>query len=236
MAADWRRAHLVERLPQTATARSLTFTVPGWPGHLAGQHVDVRLTGDDGYQAARSYSLASPAEGERIELGVQAVADGEVSPYLADGLPVGADVEVRGPLGFWFVWRPEQTGPVLLVGGGSGVVPLTAMIRAHREARSPSDFQLVYSVRTPEDFWYGDLLTEGADHLDVDVLYTRRAAPGSSRAPGRISADDLRGHVSRLEGAGTVFVCGPTAFVEAVSDHLLDLGRDPGSIRTERFG
>ncbi|MEU2260038.1 FAD-binding oxidoreductase [Streptomyces sp. NPDC019645] len=236
MAAEWRRAHLVERLPQTATARSLTFTVPGWPGHLPGQHVDVRLTADDGYQAARSYSLAAPPDGERVELGVQAVADGEVSPYLADGLPLGADVEVRGPLGYWFVWRPGQTGPVLLVGGGSGVVPLTAMIRAHHEEKSASEFHLVYSVRTPEDFWYRDLLTGGSDHLDVDVLYTRKAAPGSTRAPGRVSADDLRGHVSRLEGAGAVFVCGPTAFVETVSDQLVDLGRDPATIRTERFG
>ncbi|MDI9884405.1 FAD-binding oxidoreductase [Streptomyces sp. HNM0645] len=236
MAAAWRRAHLVERLPQTPTARSLAFSVPGWPGHLAGQHVDVRLTADDGYQAARSYSLAAPADGERIELGVQAVADGEVSPYLADGLPLGADVEVRGPLGCWFVWRPGQTGPVLLVGGGSGVVPLTAMIRAHHGAKSPVGFQLVYSVRTPEDFWYRDLLTVGTDRLDVDVLYTRRAPPDTARAPGRVSAGDLRGHVSRLAGAGTVFVCGPTAFVETVGDHLVDLGRDPATIRTERFG
>ena len=143
MPVAWHRARLDERRPQTATARSLTFTVPGWPGHLPGQHVDVRLTADDGYQAVRSYSVAAPAYGERIELGVQTVAGGEVSPYLADDLPVGAEVEMRGPLGNWFVWKPEQTEPALLVAGGSGVVPLAAMIRAHRAAGSIAAFQLL---------------------------------------------------------------------------------------------
>ena len=126
----WRPAALVERRPETSTAHTLVLRCPGWPGHLAGQHVDVRLTAEDGYQASRSYSLAAPADGDRIEITVQRLADGEVSPFLADELADGDEVEVRGPFGGWFVWRPEDTGPVLLVAGGSGVVPLMAMIRA----------------------------------------------------------------------------------------------------------
>ncbi|MFF4503441.1 ferredoxin reductase [Streptomyces sp. NPDC001401] len=236
-AVAWRRARLDERRPQTATARSLLFTVPGWPGHLPGQHVDVRLTADDGYQAVRSYSLAAPADGDRIELGVQTVPDGEVSPYLADELPPGAEVEVRGPLGNWFVWRPEQTEPTLLVAGGSGVVPLAAMIRAHRAARSTSPLHLLYSVRTPADIWYGDELTDHrAPHVDVRLLYTRQAPPGSPRAAGRLTSDDLEKPTARLEPTSPVYVCGPTGFVETAGNLLVDLGRDPATIRTERFG
>jgi ferredoxin-NADP reductase len=236
MAITWRAARLDRRGPQTATARSLVFSAPGWPGHLPGQHVDVRLTADDGYQAVRSYSLAAPADGDRIELGVQSVPDGEVSPYLTDELPQGAEVEVRGPLGNWFVWRPERTEPALLVAGGSGVVPLAAMIRAHREARSEAPFHLLYSVRTPDDVWYRDDLAERDPHLDVRLLYTRQAPPGSTRAPGRLTQADLDKPAARLEPTSPVYVCGPTAFVETVADLLVDLGRDPTTIRTERFG
>ncbi|MER5913973.1 FAD-binding oxidoreductase [Streptomyces sp. NPDC001982] len=236
MSLTWRPARLLERRAQTATARTLVFSVPGWPGHLAGQHVDVRLTADDGYQAVRSYSLAAPTDGERVELGVQAVPDGEVSPYLADALPVGADVEVRGPLGNWFVWRPAQTEPALLVAGGSGVVPLAAMIGAHRRARSRSPLHLLYSVRGPEDVWYRDLLTDEDPVLDVSILYTRKTPPGTDRLPGRVAATDLAGPASALRPASPVYVCGPTAFVEVVGDLLTGLGRDPATIRTERFG
>ncbi|MFC8519754.1 ferredoxin reductase [Streptomyces sp. NPDC057257] len=236
MALAWRAARLDERRPQTATARSLLFTVPGWPGHLPGQHVDVRLTADDGYQAVRSYSLAAPADGDRIELGVQSVPGGEVSPYLAEELPPGAEVEVRGPLGNWFVRRPEQTEPALLIAGGSGVVPLAAMIRAHRRAGAPSLLQLLYSVRTPADVWYADELTDHDPRLDVRLLYTRQAPPGTARAPARLTLSDLEKPAARLESTGTVYVCGPTGFVETVGDLLLDLGRDPTTIRTERFG
>ncbi|MHC3467929.1 ferredoxin reductase [Streptomyces sp. 7R007] len=235
-ALAWRPARLVERRPLTATARALVLTVPGWPGHLAGQHVDVRLTADDGYQAVRSYSLAAPADGDRIELGVQAVADGEVSPYLADGLPQGAEVEVRGPLGNWFVWRPERPEPVLLVAGGSGVVPLMAMVRAHRETRSVAPFHLLYSVRTPDEVWYGDELTDRGPSLDVHLLFTRQAPPGSPRAVGRLAQEDLEKRAGRLDPASPVYVCGPTAFVETAADLLTGLGRDPATIRTERFG
>ncbi|WP_406164973.1 ferredoxin reductase [Streptomyces sp. NBC_00996] len=236
MTLVWRRARLVERHPQTPTAHSLVFTVPGWSGHLPGQHVDVRLTADDGYQAVRSYSLAAPADGDRIELGVQAVSDGEVSPYLADQLPPGAEVEVRGPLGNWFVWHSEQTEPVLLVAGGSGVVPLAAMIRAHRKAESRSPFHLLYSVRTPDDIWYQDQLADGDPSLDVRIVYTRQAPPGSTRTPGRLTPDDLDASAARLQPNSPVYVCGPTGFVETAGDLLVDLGRDPATIRTERFG
>ncbi|GGJ27211.1 oxidoreductase [Streptomyces brasiliensis] len=210
--------------------------MPGWAGHLPGQHVDVRLTADDGYQAVRSYSLAAPTNGERIELGVQSVPDGEVSLYLADALPVGADVEVRGPLGNWFVWRPAQTEPALLVAGGSGVVPLAAMIGAHRRVRSRSPLHLLYSVRAPEDVWYRSLLTDDDPSLDVSIIHTRKAPPGSDRLPGRITAADLAGPAARLKPTSPVYVCGPTAFVEVVGDLLTGMGLDPATIRTERFG
>ncbi|MGW8742214.1 ferredoxin reductase [Streptomyces sp. NPDC055794] len=233
MAAHWFGARLVERRAQTATGRTLVFEVPGWPGHLPGQHVDVRLTADDGYQAVRSYSLAAPTDGERVELGVQAVRDGEVSPYLADVLPTGARVELRGPLGQWFVWRTGQSGPVLLVAGGSGVVPVTAMIRAHRAAGSDSAFSLLYSVRDPDEIWYREELAAPDDHLDLRVLYTRRVPRGEVRPPGRVTAADLG---TAPTGPGTVYVCGPTGFVESVADLLVGLGRPAADIRTERFG
>ncbi|SEN93704.1 ferredoxin reductase [Actinacidiphila rubida] len=236
MRLSWRTARLVERRAQTATARTLVLTVPDWPGHLAGQHVDVRLTADDGYQAVRSYSLAAPPDADRIELGVQTVESGEVSPYLADELPVGADVEVRGPLGNWFVWRPEETRPALLVAGGSGVVPLAAMIRAHGRAGTAGPLTLLYSARTPDDVWYRDDLDGGGERLDVRYVYTRRAPLGSVRPPGRVARADLDQAVARLVKDSPVFVCGPTAFVETVSDALVDLGCSPDAIRTERFG
>ncbi|MEO3755476.1 ferredoxin reductase [Streptomyces sp. B6B3] len=233
----WRRARLVERLPQTPTACSLVLAVPGWPGHLAGQHVDVRLTAADGYQAVRSYSLAAPADADRVELGVQAVPDGEVSSYLADDLPLDADVEVRGPLGNWFVWRAEeQTGPMLLVAGGSGIVPLAAMIRARRQAPPHGPWHLLYSVRTPDDVWYRDQLDGRDPGLTVQLLYTRRAPAGGPRPPGRVTAADLDAPTAGLPPGSPVYVCGPTGFVESVSDLLLDLARDPATIRTERFG
>ncbi|MET8786221.1 FAD-binding oxidoreductase [Streptomyces sp. NPDC004589] len=236
MAVSWRRARLVERRSQTPSARSLAFAAPGWPGHLPGQHVDVRLTADDGYRAVRSYSLAAPADGESIELGVQTVPGGEVSPYLADDLPLGADVEVRGPLGNWFVWRTEQPEPVLLVAGGSGVVPLAAMIRAHHRTQSRSTFHLLYSVRTPDDVWYRDHLADGDPRHDVRIVYTRQGPLTGTRTPGRVGRSDLDGPASRLQPASPVYVCGPTGFVEAVGDLLTDMGRDPATIRTERFG
>jgi len=224
--------------PETPTARTLVLEVPGWSGHLAGQHVDVRLTAEDGYVAERPYSLASPADGDRIELTVQVVRDGEVSPFLGDGLAPGDPLEVRGPLGGWFVWRPEDPSPALLVAGGAGVVPLMAMIRTRRVLGSRVPFRLVYSVRTPADVYYADeLLTPrpGDAGLEVTVVYTRGAPPGGP-PPRRVRRADLAAHDWLREGAPLCFVCGPTGFVEAMADALVALGHDPDRIRTERFG
>jgi ferredoxin-NADP reductase len=234
----WRPAVLVERRTETPSARTLVLEVDEWAGHLAGQHVDVRLTAEDGYQAARSYSLAAPNDGTRIEITVQRTAGGEVSPFLADDLAVGDRVEVRGPLGGWFVWRPTDPAPVLLVAGGSGVVPLMAMIRA-RAGASRAPFRLVCSVRTPEDRIYaGELRRRAAEDggLDVAYVYTRRAPPDSPRPPGRIGADDLVAHGWPPDFEPTCYVCGPTPLVEAVAGRLVAAGHDPDRIRTERFG
>lgn len=151
---SWRVARLVGYRDETATVRTLVLDVTGWPGHSAGQHVDLRLTAADGYSTQRSYSLAAPADGDRLELTVQRVPDGEVSPYLTEVYSVGDPVEVRGPLGGWFVWRPTETEPVLLIAGGSGIVPLMAMVRARRTARSRTPFRLIYSVRSPAEGYF----------------------------------------------------------------------------------
>ncbi|MFE8015828.1 ferredoxin reductase [Streptomyces antibioticus] len=231
----WRRARLTERTAQTATGRTLTFEVPRWPGHLPGQHVDVRLTAADGYQAVRSYSLAAPADTDRIELGVQAVDGGEVSPYLADDLPVDADVEVKGPLGGWFVWTPQEPGPLLLIAGGSGIVPLMAMLRARLASTSTEPCTLLYSVRGPDEVWYAAELDSAHDqHLRILRLYTRLAPDHSERPAGRITKADVV-DLPSAEGA-RCYVCGPTGFVEHVSALLLAAGHAPDQIRTERFG
>ena len=235
----WRRATLVERRAETVTAHTLVLEVDGWTGHLGGQHVDVRLTADDGYQATRSYSLAAPAVGPRLELTVQRVQDGEVSTYLTEVAAVGDEVEVRGPLGGWFVWRPEEKAPVMLVAGGSGLVPLMAMVRARAEAGSRAPFRLVASVRTPEDRLYADELRRRRSDdggLDVTWLYTRRAPDGERRAPGRVTAADLAAHGWPPDFEPLVFVCGPTAYVETASTLLVEAGHDASRVRTERFG
>ena len=240
----WRRAVLVERRTETPSACTLVLEVAGWPGHLAGQHLDVRLTAPDGYQAARSYSLAAPPDGEQIEITVQGVPDGEVSSYLVGDARPGDSVEVRGPVGGWFVWKPEQNGPVLLVAGGSGVVPLMAMIRTRamqtNSARiSGAPFRLIYSVRGPEDRIYDDELRRRAledRELEVTFVYTRAAPEGEPRPVGRISLDDLVSYGWPAEQEPACYVCGPTGFVETVSDLLIFLGHDPTRIRTERFG
>ncbi|WP_030760711.1 FAD-binding oxidoreductase [Streptomyces griseus] len=231
----WRRARLTSREGQTTTGRTLRFDVPGWPGHRPGQHLDVRLTADDGYQAVRSYSLAAPASGETVELGVQTAPDGEVSPYLNEVLPLGAEVEVKGPLGGWFVWTPEDRGPLLLVAGGCGVVPLVAMLRARRAAGVPGDpCSLVCSVRAPDELWYAKELADPAGTEDVRVLYTRQAPPGEERPAHRLAPDDLEGLPASPETR--CYVCGPTGFVEHAAALLQSRGHPPGSIRTERFG
>ncbi len=224
---------------ETATARTIVLEVPGWPGHLAGQHVDVRLTAPDGYSTQRSYSVASASADDRVELTVQQLADGEVSPYLAQVLAVGDPLELRGPIGGWFVWDPAATAPVLLVAGGSGVVPLMAMIRSRAAVGSRVPFRLVYSVRSPDTMLYRDELAKrqrGGDGLEVTCLYTRAAPAGWPVPPGRITAGVLASPGWSPERNPAVFVCGPTGFVETAADLLVSAGHDPRSIKTERFG
>lgn len=234
----WRVAELAEATDITGSARSLVFDVPGWPGHLPGQHVDVRLTAEDGYSVQRSYSISSAPDGERFELSVQRVADGEVSPYLCDVLEPGQQVELRGPVGGWFVWRAADQAPVTLVAGGSGIAPLMAMIRTRAAEGSRVPFRLIYSVRTPEDVYYADELRRRAredNGLDVHLVHTREAPEGAP-PPGRLGLATLNTHAWPADFAPTVFVCGPTGFVETVSDILVALGHDPRRVRTERFG
>ncbi|MFV2018647.1 ferredoxin reductase [Micromonospora sp. LOL_023] len=236
---SWRVARLAGVRDETPTARTLILDVADWPGHLPGQHVDVRLTAPDGYQAQRSYSIANAPDGDRVELTVQRVPDGEVSGYLAGPYAVGDPVEIRGPVGGWFVWRPETTDPVLLVAGGSGIVPLIAMIRTRRAAASRVPFRLIYSVRTPADVYYADELRSRARDdagLDVSYVYTRQAPESWPGQVGRIGVSRVNtdGWPAMLEPA--CFVCGPTGFVETVADILIALGHDPRRVRTERFG
>jgi ferredoxin-NADP reductase len=235
----WRVATLVEARDESTTARTLVLDVPGWPGHLAGQHVDVRLTADDGYSTQRSYSIASAPTDERVELTVQRVEDGEVSPYLDDILKVGDPVELRGPVGGWFVWRPTDTEPVVLIGGGSGLVPLMAMIRHRAAVRSRVPFRLIYSTRTPADALYTDELRRRIRDdrgLDVAYLYTREVPQTWPAPPKRIGLAAVASHGWPPDLQPTCFVCGPTGFVETVADILVAQGHDPRRVKTERFG
>jgi len=235
-AVGWLTGRLVRANPLTASARSITFAVPSWPGNDAGQHVDVRLTSPDGYQAVRSYSIASAGTGEEIELAIDRLPDGEVSPFLVNDLELGDTIEFRGPLGGWFVWRPEQTPPIQLIAGGSGVVPFVAMIRAHAIASSPVPMQLLYSLRTPNDAFFRDELSKPTATARTTWHYTRTVPPGWSRSAGRLTAEVLTSETLPPEQAPLTYVCGPTGFVETVSRALTNLGHAPHTIRTERFG
>lgn len=213
--------------------------VPGWPGHLPGQHVDVRLTAEDGYTAQRSYSIANAVDGDRVELTVQRIPDGEVSEYLVDVYSVGDPIEIRGPVGGWFVWRPTDTDPVLLLAGGSGIVPLMAMVRSRRAAGNRAPFRLIYSVRTPDDVYYAEELRQRQRDdrgLDVSYVYTRAVPPGWSAPPRRIDTPTLNTAGWPPDFMPNCYVCGPTGFVETVSNILVGLGHDPRRVRTERFG
>ena len=227
-------AEVAETVTETPRVRTLVLDAPGWTGHRAGQHVDVRLTAEDGYQAERSYSVAS-APGEPLALTVERLDDGEVSPYLVDEVVPGDKFELRGPIGGYFVWEPEgATEPLFLVAGGSGVVPLRAMLRLRRESGSTVPAKLLYSSRTIDDVIYRNEL----DHLGADVVQTltRAQPPGWAGYARRVDIDMLREVAYPPERDPRVFVCGPTTFVEAVADGLVALGHRPGRIRTERFG
>ena len=225
----WRVASLAELVDETPHARTLVLDVEGWEGHRAGQHVDVRLTAEDGYQAERSYSIASGPDDGKLELTVELIEDGEVSPYLVGELHYGDTFELRGPIGGWFAWDPTEGGPLLLVGGGSGVVPLRSMLRA-RPADVPA--RLIYSARTLEDVIYHDELEALGD--DVVLTLTREQRDGIRS--GRVDADLLREAGFAPAQEPRIFVCGPTPFVEAVASELVELGHPPERVKTERFG
>lgn len=233
----WVAATLVDAWMETADARTLVLDAPELGPTTAGQHVDVRLTAEDGYTAQRAYSLASGAGVRPISITVDRLADGEVSPYLVDGLEVGHRIEVRGPIGAWFVWRPDDPRPVQLIAGGSGLVPLMAMIRTHAASGSTAPFRLLTSARSPEtEFYRDELASLEGPLLTIDRHYSRRTPPESTRAPGRVTAADLaRAAFSPAQRPG-VFICGPTAFVETMADALLGLGHPADDVRAERFG
>ena len=228
---------MVDVVAETPRVKTIAFDVPEWPGHRAGQHVDVRLTAEDGYQAERSYSIASAPDGTRLELTVERLDDGEVSPYLTDELRSGDRIELRGPIGGYFVWEPPQGGPVLLVGGGSGVVPLMAMIRHRSAVGSKAEMRLLFSSRSWDDVIYREELERVVgDGLIVVYTLTRSQPPGWSGYARRADAEMLAEVGPGPDERPQVFVCGPTPFVEAVGEALVELGHEPQRIKTERFG
>jgi len=233
-------ATVAENRPETARVHRLVFDVPGWGGHLPGQHVDLRLTAEDGYSAERSYSLASPPEAPALHLLVERLDDGEVSPYLTDELRPGDVVELRGPIGGYFVWSSaadvDAAGsaaprPVQLIAGGAGVSPFLAMLEQHRSIGGPAPVRLLYSARTVDEVLGGDLL--GAQ---TTITLTRGAPDGWAGATGRVDRRMLEDRTFPPGDRPRVFVCGPTYFVEGVAGLLVDLGHDPATIRLERFG
>jgi ferredoxin-NADP reductase len=220
---------------ETPTVRTLVLDVDGWPGHRAGQHVDVRLTAEDGYQAERSYSIASAPDGDRLELTVELIEDGEVSPWLTEEARAGDQMELRGPVGGYFVWDSDPGGPAFLLGGGSGVVPLMAMVRQRAAAEDEVPTRLLYSARSWEDVIYREEL-ERLRGGGLDVVYTlTRSQPDVWTGYTRRVDAELLAEVAPPDFA-LAFVCGPTPFVEAVAASLVGLGHDPGRIKTERFG
>ena len=225
---------------ETPTVRSITFDVRAWTGHLAGQHVDIRLTAENGYQAQRSYSIASPAgDDTRIELTVERLSNGEVSPFLTQELVVGDSIELRGPIGGYFTWEPDHWAPLMLIAGGSGVVPLMSMLRTRYKAGNGVPARLLYSSRTVEDIIYRqelDRLVANHDGFSLIHTITRGAPAGWQGETRRVDRDMLAAHVFSAAAEPRIFVCGPTLFVETVADQLVALGHDESAIKTERFG
>jgi ferredoxin-NADP reductase len=235
----WAVGTVTEVLDETPTAKRIVLDVPGWPGNDAGSHLDIRLTAPDGYQASRSYSIASYGPTSRVVLAVDTIPTGEVSPFLTGELRAGDPLEVHGPLGAYFVWRPtgfgSTTGPVQLIGGGSGIVPLIAIAEAAAEAGRMADFRLLSSVRRPGDQFFDRELARLADAgLRIDRVYTREAPAGMP--VGRLTKESLAAAIPDPATIERTYVCGPTPFVEAVAGWLIELGHQPGTIRTERFG
>jgi ferredoxin-NADP reductase len=236
----WQIGKVVALRDETSTARTIALEVSDWPGHVAGQHIDVRLTAPDGYSAVRSYSIASaPNSDHHIEITVERLQNGEVSPYLTQQIAIGDELELRGPIGRWFVWHSDQTEPIQLIAGGSGIVPLMAMIRSRLASESNARFRLLYSVREPAAAFYKDelqtILNRG-DSVSLTYAFTRIAPKDWPRPPGRIDAALVSENVWPSRLAPTCYVCGPTSFVEHAAGLLIAADIDRERIRTERFG
>jgi len=234
----WQVATVSRVTQETARVRTIALDVPGWAGHRAGQHLDVRLTAEDGYRAERSYSIAS-APGEPVAITVERLDDGEVSPYLTDVLEAGDEIELRGPVGGYFVWDGDSSGgPLMLVAGGSGVVPLRSILRHRERSGAAVPARLLYSARSLADVIYHGELDDygGADGVMVTYTLTRERPPGWTGRVGRVDAALLADVVWPAERDPLAFVCGPTSFVETVASELVGLGYAPGRVKTERFG
>ncbi|GAA4877273.1 ferredoxin reductase [Actinomycetospora straminea] len=233
----WRLATVAAITQEAAGARRLSLSIDGWEGHLAGQHVDVRLTAPDGYQAQRSYSIASAPESPTVDLVVQRVGDGEVSPYLVDDLRVGDELELRGPIGGYFVWHPDVDSPLQLVAGGSGVAPFLAVLDHHAALGLSVPVRLLYSARTLDDVVGRQRLDDHAARgVAVTIALTRERPPGWTGLSGRVTPSTIRQHTLPVHRQPRVLVCGPTTFVEAVADALVDEGHPTAAIKIERFG
>jgi ferredoxin-NADP reductase len=225
---------VVEVVPETARAKSIVLEPPSWSGQLAGQHVDIRLTAEDGYQSQRSYSIASAPEDELLTLTIERLDDGEVSPYLTEVLEPGDELELRGPIGGYFVWEASLPGPLQLIAGGSGIVPLRAMLRHWAAAARPVPARVLYSARSLDDAIYREELLGLA--VDVRIALTRAWPAGWSGHRGRMDRALVDGVAWPPQEGPKIYVCGPTAFVEAAAELLVESGHRPDSIKTERFG
>jgi ferredoxin-NADP reductase len=235
----WQFGTLADIVQETPRVASLYFDIPEWQGHLAGQHVDVRLTADDGYVAERSYSIATPPEDRRVALTVERLEDGEVSPYLVGELRLGDKLELRGPIGGFFVWRAGDNRPLFLIGGGSGVVPLMAMLRHRERMNSKAPARLLYSSRTFADIIYHeelDRLATAGDGIEVFHTLTREKPQGWKGFTRRVDQAMMQEVAWPKEQMPAVYICGPTTFVEAAASLLVTMGYPPISIKTERFG
>ena len=235
---SWQLGRVVDTVQETPYAKSLVLDLPNWPGHRAGQHVDIRLTANDGYQAQRGYSIASAPEDDGVMLTIDRLEGGEVSPYLTDVVEPGDELELRGPIGGYFVWGASLSGPLLLISGGSGIVPVRAMLRHWAAARPRVEVRLLHSARSLDDVIYRDELMRLAAFEEVDMrIALTRAWPDNWRGHrGRVDRDFLEGTAWPPQDQPRIYVCGPTAFVEAASAALVETGHRPSTIKTERFG